>query len=232
MQTNREWIGISDLMSGLMMVFLFIAIVFMLQTEKDKKSMSEIALTYERSKNELNAELKKEFSEDLLRSWGAEILDDNTIRFNEPDILFSRSSSQINNKFKDILKVFFPRYISILLKPKFKNDIDEIRIEGHTSSIGRKVFTKEQAYLYNARLSQRRSFSVLSYVYMLKSIEPERDWLLKVLRANGLSFAKLIYKDENNEDEDLARSRRVEFRVLTKVEEKIYTILEKVRASQ
>lgn len=231
MQTNREWIGISDLMSGLMMVFLFIAIVFMLQTEKDKKSMSEIALTYERSKNELNKELQKEFNKDL-EQWGAEILDDNTIRFKEPDILFSRSSSQINNKFKHILKDFFPRYISILLKPKFKNDIDEIRIEGHTSSVGRKVFTKEQAYLYNARLSQRRSFSVLSYVYMLKSIEPERDWLLKVLRANGLSFAKLIYKDESNENEDLARSRRVEFRVLTKVEEKIYTILEKVRANQ
>ena len=30
MRSNREWLSISDMMAGLMMVFLFIAIVFLL----------------------------------------------------------------------------------------------------------------------------------------------------------------------------------------------------------
>jgi len=224
--SNREWIGISDLMSGLMMVFLFIAIVFMVQTEKEKKSMAEIALTYERSKKELHEDLSAEFEKDL-EKWGAELLDDNTVRFKEPSILFKRSSSEINDNFKNVLRDFFPRYIEILTQEKYKSDIDEIRIEGHTSSIWRKNSTKEVAYLRNARLSQDRSFNVLSYVYLLPAVERDREWLLKVLRANGLSFAKLIFDHNNNED--LARSRRVEFRVLTKAEEKIYTILEKAK---
>ncbi len=228
MQTNREWIGISDLMSGLMMVFLFIAIVFMVKTEEEKKSMSEIVLTYERSKKELHRDLTTEFEKDLDK-WGAEILGDNTVRFKEPKILFEQSSSTIKIEFQEVLTDFFPRYIAILTRDKYISEIDEIRIEGHTSSIWRADSTREVAYLRNARLSQDRSFKVLHYVYLLPSVAERRDWLIQVLRANGLSFAKLIL--DKNQNEDFARSRRVEFRVLTKAEEKIYTILEKARTS-
>jgi chemotaxis protein MotB len=227
MQTNQEWIGISDLMSGLMMVFLFIAIVFMVKTEEEKKSMSEIVLTYERSKKELHRDLTTEFKNDLDK-WGAEILEDNTVRFKEPKILFEQSSSTIKVEFQEVLTDFFPRYIAILTQDKYISEIDEVRIEGHTSSIWRADSTREVAYLRNARLSQDRSFKVLHYVYLLPSVAERRDWLIQVLRANGLSFAKLIF--DKNQNEDSVRSRRVEFRVLTKAEEKIYTILEKARA--
>ena len=53
MKANREWLSISDMMSGLMMVFLFIAVVFMQQVHKDKAAMVEIASTYEDTKNKL-----------------------------------------------------------------------------------------------------------------------------------------------------------------------------------
>ena len=120
MQTNREWMSISDLMAGLMMVFMFIAIVFMITTEREKNAMKEIALTYERSKTALRAELVNEFEKDL-DQWGAEILDDGTFRFKEPDVLFARSSSEINSKFKAILDDFFPRYVGILTSDQFKH---------------------------------------------------------------------------------------------------------------
>ncbi len=224
MQTNKEWISIADMMSGLMMVFLFIAIAFMLQVEQEKQAMKEIALTYEKAKKELYQDLLTEFEGDL-QKWDAEILKDTTVRFKEPDILFDQGSSKIKPKFQRILDNFFPRYLKILAQQKFKDEIEEIRIEGHTSSIGKRNSSVEESYLYNAQLSQSRSLEVLKYCYQITSIRKHRDWLMKVLRASGLSFSQRILK--TNGAEDFERSRRVEFRAITKTEDKIYTILEK-----
>lgn len=229
MQANREWISISDLMAGLMMVFLFIAIIFMIQAESEKEAIENIALTYEKSKQELHLALKEEFKKDL-KEWGAELLPDSTIQFQEPEVLFDRSSASIKLKFKEILDDFFPRYIEILSSKQFKEEIDEIRIEGHTSSRWREGTEFEDSYLLNAQLSQRRSYSVLDYVFRLEATKTKQDWMKSVLRANGLSFAKLIFDDKNQED--FNKSRRVEFRVATKAEEKIYTILKEVGASK
>ena len=44
------------------------------------------------------------------------------------------------------------------------------------------------------------------------------------MRANGLSFAKPIFTE--NGDEDVRRSQRVEFKVVTKTQERILRILE------
>jgi len=214
------------MMAGLMMIFMFIAVVFMVTMERENKAMRDIALTYERSKSALRAQLETEFEGDLER-WGAEILEDGTVRFKEPDVLFARSSAAIKPEFLAILDDFFPRYVTVLSSDQFRHEIDELRIEGHTSSIWRRKSTPEEAYLANARLSQARSLSVLDYVYLLSSVEVERDWLTTVIRANGVSYARRIYDEDGIED--LARSRRVEFRVVTKAEEKIYTILEASR---
>jgi outer membrane protein OmpA-like peptidoglycan-associated protein len=215
-------------MAGLMMVFLFIAVSFMIQVEKEKRAMTDIAITYLKAKMALNKELREEFEHDLDR-WGAEILDDNTIRFQEPQVLFAASSSEITQKFKDILDDFFPRYVGILVKHQFREEIEEVRIEGHTSSEWYKDTAQELAYLFNAQLSQERSLSVLQYVYNIEEISKEREWLNAVIRANGLSFAKLIYHPDGTEDH--ARSRRVEFRVRTRTEEKIQDILKRSGAS-
>lgn len=158
---------------------------------------------------------------------GAVLLPDSTIQFTEPDVLFERSRTSIRPAFKEILDDFFPRYVDVLSSASFREEIDEIRIEGHTSSIWRKTSSFEESYLENAKLSQGRSYSVLNYVFQMPKIEVERTWLSTVLRANGLSFAKLV-KDENG-NEDYERSRRVEFRIATKAEEKIYTILQEVK---
>jgi outer membrane protein OmpA-like peptidoglycan-associated protein len=216
------------MMAGLMMIFMFIAVVFMITMERENKAMRDIALTYERSKSSLRTQLESEFKNDL-EGWGAEILEDGTIRFKEPDVLFARSSASIKPEFLAILNDFFPRYVTVLSSDQFRDEIEELRIEGHTSSIWRRNSTPEEAYLANARLSQARSLSVLDYVYQLPSVEIERDWLTTVIRANGVSFARRLF--DKHGVEDLARSRRVEFRVVTKAEEKIYTIFEASRGS-
>ena len=45
-EDGDHWISISDMMSGLMMVFLFIAISYMINVVREKDKIKEIAITY------------------------------------------------------------------------------------------------------------------------------------------------------------------------------------------
>lgn len=216
------------MMSGLMMVFLFIAIAFMVQIQQEQQAVKEIAMTYRESQQSLNMDLKKEFNKDLKR-WGAEITKDNIFRFNSPEVLFASGSSQISNKFKKILDDFFPRYVKLLSAEKYKNEIDEIRIEGHTSNGWSGAKSKETIYLNNMKLSQDRANHVLKYCYTVQNstIKKYKSWLEEHFRANGMAFAKVIIKE--NGRQDYKKSRRVEFKVLTKAQEKIYKIVEQLK---
>ncbi len=221
---DNEWMSISDMMAGLMMVFMLMAIGFMWQTQQEKQAISDIAVAYDESRTALNRALIAEFSSDLPR-WDAEILPDNTVRFREPDVLFDVNSATIKTGFQAILDDFFPRYIAILAREEFQSEVAEIRIEGHTSSDWQGASDPGEVYIKNAKLSQDRSFSVLDYVFKLQSDRREsRDWLVSVLRANGLSYAVPVLQENGLEDTE--RSRRVEFRVLTRTEDKIYRILQ------
>ena len=248
MNDDSEWMSISDMMSGLMLIFMFIAISFMIQVEedknktekinkeleqlikqakKDKEKIEHIAKTYYKDKEELNKALLEEFEKNL-EDWEAEITKDNIIVFNSPTVLFNTGKSAIKKDFKYILNDFFPRYIKILSSKKYKNEIDEIRIEGHTSNTGNKGVKENIMYLKNMKLSQNRANNVLSYCYSLKNdfIHENSKWLEKHFRANGMAFSKLKYLDSNHSVVDLIKSKRVEFRVKMKTEEKIYKILE------
>ena len=268
MNSDNEWMSISDMMSGLMLIFMFIAISFMIQVQSDKEKLEinnnklealmieakkdkekleinnkelerlmklakqdknkikNIAKTYFKDKEELNKALNKEFVDDLKR-WEAEITLDNTIVFNSPNVLFQNGKSQLKKDFKTILNDFFPRYISVLSSKEYKNEIDEIRIEGHTSNSWRKGLSTDLVYLKNMKLSQTRANNVLAYCYQIKmnSIYQNKVWLEKHFRANGMAFSKLKYLDINQTILDPIKSRRVEFRVQLKTEEKIYKIL-------
>ena len=225
--TEEHWISISDMMAGLMVIFLFIAISYMLHVKDETEKIKAIAVAYIQMQLDLYADLDAEFKEDLKR-WNAD-LDDKTltIRFKEPDVLFEPGSIDVRSKFEEILDDFFPRYIKILRQPKYKNEIAEIRIEGHTSSEWKEDTSPEEAYIENMKLSQGRTRSVLKYVLQTIGESQEiRDWLKLHLTANGLSSSKLITV---NGIEDRKASRRVEFRVRTKSEERIVNIIEEIK---
>jgi len=215
--TNSEdhWISVSDLMAGLMMIFLFIAISYMIQVKK-------IAKTYTKVQAEIYLALHNEFRDDL-KKWGASINDrDLSISFKEPDVLFKKGQSEINKKFKMILDDFFPRYINVLKNEAFRSEISEIRIEGHTSSEGLRNQSEDQAYFYNMKLSQDRTRSVLTYVLLLGDIKYDKPWIKRLLTANGLASSKVITNGKNYENRIL--SRRVEFRIRTNAEKHIRAI--------
>jgi outer membrane protein OmpA-like peptidoglycan-associated protein len=219
---GEHWISISDMMSGLMMLFLFISVAYMIKILREKEQIKEIAVTYNRLQNDLYSDLFNEFRNDLPR-WNAQI-DRQTlsVRFQEPNVLFERGEYQIKPFFRDVLNDFFPRYIAILTSPKYKEDIEEIRIEGHTSSEWRTDVPPDTAYLLNMKLSQDRTRSVLEHVLSLPQVAHDKEWLRRYLTANGLSSSKLIIPGGF---EDKVASRRVEFRVRTNAEKRIVRIV-------
>jgi outer membrane protein OmpA-like peptidoglycan-associated protein len=218
---ENQWVSVSDLMSVLMMVFLFISVSYMLNVTKEKDLIKEVAITYNKLQNELYDDLLIEFKDDL-KDWNANI-DKQTlsIRFESPEVLFNTGSAVLQIRFQNILNDFFPRYINILANEKYKSDIEEIRIEGHTSSEWSSDVPEEQAYFYNMELSQDRTREVLEFV-LNNRIDDNKNWIREKLTANGLSSSKII---SVNGIEDKERSRRVEFRVRTNAEKRIVKIL-------
>jgi len=222
-EEGAHWVAVSDLMAGLMMVFLLVAVAYMVILERETEKIKEVAILYQQLRDELYQDLYEEFKEDLPR-WGAELnADDLSLEFYNTDVMFDLGKSSLQPEFKSILADFFPRYTRIITSEKYRNDISEVRIEGHTSSDWTNAKNLDEAYINNMRLSQARTRSALGYVLALPNVEHEKDWLKGRLTANGLSSSKLVLNAFNEENSE--RSRRVEFRLLTDADSRIREIL-------
>lgn len=229
--TEEHWISISDMMAGLMVIFLFIAISYMLYVSARTERIEEIVETYRKLQADLYVDLQEEFSEDF-EHWNAVInCETLTIRFKKIEVLFPRGRAELSPEFKKILYEYFPRYIKLLTETKndsgeykYKNDIAEIRIEGHTSSEWHWQVGIDKAYIHNMKLSQDRTRSVLEFVLEIDKpeIQKNREWIKSHLTANGLSSSKLILHPDGTQNRQ--ESRRVEFRVRTDAEKKMSEI--------
>ncbi len=219
---EEHWVAVSDLMGGLMMVFLLISIIYMVQLEIESQKIKQVAILYDRLRTQLYQDLYDEFKDDL-PEWGAELDRDLSIQFFDTEVLFARGEDEIKPVFQEVLADFFPRYVAIMMSDKYKPDILELRIEGHTSSDWGLATNEETAYIKNMALSQARTRSTLDFVVSLPEVSSERDWLVSHLTANGLSSSKPVLTQTG--EEDSLRSRRVEFRVRTDSESRIAEML-------
>lgn len=221
-QDNEHWISMSDLMAGLMMVFLFISVAYMHYVQVEKNKIKEVAVAYQNAQTELYNALEVEFAKDL-PDWDAEI-DKQTLefRFKSPDVLFRTGSTDLQLSFKSTLDSFFPRYLNVL--DKFKEHITEVRIEGHTSSDWTGTSDADVAYFNNMELSQGRTRAVLEYVYEMDDIENQRSWIKTHFSAVGYSSSHPVLAASGKEDP--TRSRRVTFKVVTNAELQIRRIIQ------
>ncbi len=222
-QDESHWLTVSDLMAGLMMVFLFIAIALMQNAFEKQKAVQDVAQAYTANQNALYQALHAEFPDDELLRWDATI-DPETLTFTvlSPDIMFGEGDAGLSPRYKALLDDFFPRYMAVLTQ--FLNSITEVRIEGHTSSGWNRSTSDADAYFKNMKLSQDRTRTVLAYVYRLPAVRDQRDWTRSNITAVGFSSSKPVLKD-GLQEEDEVRSRRVAFRVITNADKKIGEIL-------
>ena len=169
-----------------------------------QRDVTENFVNFELIQEKIFAALKKEFQSDLER-WRAELVrEDLAIRFLAPEVLFEAGSSNLSLEFEGIIQEFIPRYVNVL--KEFQLSIDEIRVEGHTSSEHRCSERDLGKYLCNLELSQNRAREVAGYS-LNQLNKSDEVWLRKFLTSNGLSSSKLVLT--SNGSEDRGRSRRV-----------------------
>lgn len=210
--SEDNWSSIADMMAGLMIIFLFIAISYMAR-------VGETPSKYVKLKSNIRNELLREFRNDL-KKWNAELPDGSlTIRFKDPEILFDPLSAKLKPEFEKILLSFYPRYVAILSQNEFKNEIEAIQIEGHTSSewLGK---TSEAAYFHNLKLSQERTRRVAAFASRLGGVVKRNSkWLRNSMSAIGYSSSRPILDANGNENYN--QSRRVEFSIKLKSDDKL-----------
>lgn len=218
---EEQWISVSDMMAGLMMIFLFISIIYIQNLSKYFSEVADIS-------EQICADLKQEFDSEAER-WDMSICENGLLISFDNDSNFEVNSAALSEDFSLVLSDFFPRLMEVVYE--YRDSISELRIEGHTDSSVRRSDNELTGYLYNTKLSQERSRNVMDYSLNLKEISLQPlylDWSYTHTTAHGMSSSKRIFSDTG--DEDYAASRRVEFRLRTKAEDRLVDLVSELRA--
>lgn len=210
------WISASDMMAGLMMIFLFIAIIYIRNIGQYIDQISDV-------QSKLCSSLTAEFAAEQ-DEWNMTICEDGLVIRFESDGSFEKSKADLTLNFRRTLASFVPRFFEVLWQ--YQGQISEVRIEGHTDSSVRRVDTPVTGYLYNTQLSQDRSRNVMNFALVsLKGQQRDEqlNWSFKNLTAHGMSSSEPVLIQGR---EQMDRSRRVEFRIRTVAKDNLDSLVE------
>ncbi len=208
------WISYADLMTCLMIIFVFIAYIFIINykavetTEKSDKEIVFQALLAQGINMDENGNI---------------FISDDSKEY----VSFQQGKSVLNEKDQKLLDGFIPKLIyGIYYNEEAKKIVKEIRIEGYSSTEWKKNSTAEEKYIKNMELSQQRTMTVVNSFFnnkiLQKNFQQDKEmlkWVLQHLTANGFSSSNIV-KDEKGK-EDRKKSRRVTFSILYKKPEQI-----------
>lgn len=220
----------SDLMTGLMIIFLFITIAYMKKVDSNISVLKEFVENKQNLHDKLVDRFKSEIEDSTIVIGG-----DLSMRFQNAETLFDDGSWELKPQFKRQLAEILPRYLDIILTDSLKSKIREIRIEGHTNDIAYPSIDPDP-YMANLILSQRRALSVMYFLRSLPEYQNYSDSDKRLLEfwftANGLSYGHALddangYALATGNKIDREKSRRVEFRIITSGEEVFEHFIEK-----
>jgi outer membrane protein OmpA-like peptidoglycan-associated protein len=234
------WIPYADLMTVLMVIFLFISIAYMGLVQYKQQQQDKIFEEYKQTKENLYNELKETFKNDF-QKWNLALDQDLSIRFTNPNVLFEPDKAKIRPLFEQILNEFIPKYFNVLRQVKYQNKIAEIRIEGHSDPAARTPtgYQNENfGYIENLQLSQDRSLSVMDYIirstYYNQLPATDKKWIRFSVTATGLSYGRTLdnekkYSYKTGKDINFEYSRRVEFRIVTTSELLVEKVIQQMQ---
>ncbi len=204
---NVFWVTMSDLLLGLVVVFLVLFVFAITGFTQNKINEKE-------TQYEVTEKIAKELEKSNIKV----DVDKFSGRIKISDLeLFELNSWELSPKGRAYMSKFVPVYLNTIMKdPKVRENISEIIIEGHTDSqafAGAK--TEEEKYYKNMDLSLKRAGSVAQYIVYSnyngkKAYEKE---LFKLLSVEGKGPSEPIIV---NGKEDYSKSRRVELKITFK----------------
>ena len=143
---------------------------------------------------------------EIVREFGGEIGPDNVISV-PSDKIFESGNAELTIEVQTFLREFCQKFIKALSEDP--DHIQDIRVEGHSSSEWDASTSVQDRYLKNLDLSQRRAYAVLSYCLEQMKDTQLFDWTTQKITAVGFSSARPVLDDQLNEDKE--KSRRVAF---------------------
>ena len=69
---NNSWMSFSDLMTGLMVIFMFVAISYILEVQKAEQQRQKVVTDFQDSKSAIYKDLRSAFDEEK-KEWEMEI---------------------------------------------------------------------------------------------------------------------------------------------------------------
>ncbi len=124
----------------------------------------------------------------------------------DSQLMFATGQDVISPSGQAQLYRLIPVYLSVLMRPEYKDFVAEIIIEGHTDSKG--------GYLFNLELSQNRALAVAKFSLELGSLSPDQRLVLQdILTAKGRSYSNPILYPDGRENMDASRRVEIKFRL-------------------
>ena len=202
---NIFWITMTDLMTGLVMVFI---VMFFYTYMTSHMEMIKQNLAKENATKELKASLEAQNLDATVDAITG------VVKISDLE-LFELGSYTLSEKGKAYLDKFAPAYFNSIFSNNFLNkNIEKIIIQGHTDSQTFKgKYSEDEQYMKNMELSLNRAFSVANYMSQTPYNKENGDKLRKMILVEGASFSQPIILDGK---EDYQKSRRVELKIVMK----------------
>lgn len=208
-ENNIFWITMTDLMTGLVLVFVVLFFYFFVQNNINSVQQN---IAKEQSAKILQESLEKENIVATIEPGSG------VVKISDLE-LFELNSYTLSSKGKEYLDKFAPAYLdSIFNNEILSKNVEKIIIQGHTDSqtfAGK--YSDDQQYMKNMELSLQRAFAVANYMTSTPYNKINGDKLRKMIIVEGASFSEPVMV---NDKEDYTKSRRVELKLVMKQDAK------------
>lgn len=235
---NENWIGVSDLMAGIAIIFIAFTATAIAKQNPNLELM-QMVKTQTRQMIKMTrwfaeaTEIKTgppieefcklmEAAEHTLEANGIQVGSCTGGRvnlvFDDQETQFERASAEVPERLKTALNLAIPEALGSIREEGLNPYAESFVVEGHTSDEWSNVSTAE-AYWLNMELSQNRAREVLKHIReeIIKTGLPEQYcWIRKIGSASGLSSRDLIIQEDGSANR--RKSRRIEIVILTQAE--------------
>jgi len=202
---NIFWITMTDLMTGLVLVFIVMFFYVYIQNHIHhvEKSMAQ-----ENANLVLQEALKNEHIEATVDTISG------VVKISDLE-LFDLNEYKLSDKGREYLDKFAPAYFNSLFSNEYMDkNIEKIIIQGHTDSqtfAGK--FSDDEQYMKNMELSLNRAYEVAKYMTGTSYNKINGARLRRMIIVEGASSSDPIME---NGKENFAKSRRVELKLVMK----------------